>query len=154
MKLSVFVISILLIGLIALFGCTNENNVVACTEEAKICPDGSAVGRIGPNCEFADCPKLPKNCVSWFDGCNNCTVENGELSACTLRYCENLAKAYCTQYVNSDSKPSGIANPASTNCIDNNGTLKIVDTNEGQIGICALPNGKECEEWAYFRGEC
>lgn len=29
---------------------------VACTEEAKICPDGSAVGREGPNCEFAACP--------------------------------------------------------------------------------------------------
>jgi hypothetical protein len=29
---------------------------VACTLDAKICPDGSAVGRIGPNCEFAACP--------------------------------------------------------------------------------------------------
>lgn len=29
---------------------------VACTMEAKICPDGSAVGRSGPNCEFAECP--------------------------------------------------------------------------------------------------
>lgn len=29
----------------------------ACTEEAKVCPDGSAVGRTGPNCEFAPCPK-------------------------------------------------------------------------------------------------
>ncbi len=29
---------------------------VACTKEAKICPDGSAVGRTGPNCEFAPCP--------------------------------------------------------------------------------------------------
>ncbi|MEZ4200005.1 MAG: hypothetical protein R3B69_00140 [Candidatus Paceibacterota bacterium] len=28
----------------------------ACTLEAKLCPDGSAVGRIGPNCEFAACP--------------------------------------------------------------------------------------------------
>lgn len=28
----------------------------ACTMEAKICPDGSAVGRTGPNCEFAACP--------------------------------------------------------------------------------------------------
>jgi len=28
----------------------------ACTLEAKICPDGSAVGRVGPNCEFAACP--------------------------------------------------------------------------------------------------
>ncbi len=30
---------------------------VACTEEAKLCPDGSAVGRTGPNCEFPPCPK-------------------------------------------------------------------------------------------------
>lgn len=29
---------------------------VACTQEAKICSDGSAVGRQGPNCEFALCP--------------------------------------------------------------------------------------------------
>ncbi len=34
--------------------CTNAPR--ACTEEAKICPDGSAVGRQGPNCEFAPCP--------------------------------------------------------------------------------------------------
>ncbi len=32
------------------------NKPVACTEEAKLCPDGSAVGRTGPNCEFAPCP--------------------------------------------------------------------------------------------------
>lgn len=29
---------------------------VACTQEAKICPDGSYVGRTGPNCEFTQCP--------------------------------------------------------------------------------------------------
>jgi len=28
----------------------------ACTQEAKVCPDGSSVGRTGPNCEFAPCP--------------------------------------------------------------------------------------------------
>lgn len=27
-----------------------------CTEEAKVCPDGSSVGREGPDCEFAACP--------------------------------------------------------------------------------------------------
>lgn len=30
--------------------------VTVCTQEAKICPDGSAVGRTGPSCEFAACP--------------------------------------------------------------------------------------------------
>ncbi len=30
---------------------------VACTADAKICPDGTGVGRVGPNCEFATCPE-------------------------------------------------------------------------------------------------
>lgn len=29
---------------------------LTCTQEAKICPDGSAVGRTGPDCSFAECP--------------------------------------------------------------------------------------------------
>ena len=29
---------------------------VICTADAKICPDGSLVGRRGPNCEFTPCP--------------------------------------------------------------------------------------------------
>ena len=32
---------------------------VACTQEAMLCPDGSYVGRAGPNCEFATCPGTP-----------------------------------------------------------------------------------------------
>jgi hypothetical protein len=32
---------------------------VACTEEAKQCPDGSYVGRTGPKCEFSECPGTP-----------------------------------------------------------------------------------------------
>ncbi len=31
---------------------------VACTMEAKMCPDGSYVGRSGPKCEFAACPTI------------------------------------------------------------------------------------------------
>jgi len=34
----------------------DPNEQVACTMDALICPDGSAVGREGPNCEFAACP--------------------------------------------------------------------------------------------------
>lgn len=34
----------------------DDGGAVACTMDAKICPDGSAVGRVGPNCEFAACP--------------------------------------------------------------------------------------------------
>lgn len=38
----------------------NKNSVMqtACTMEAKLCPDGSSVGRSGTNCEFAACPEM------------------------------------------------------------------------------------------------
>ncbi len=32
------------------------NNSVLCTADAKICADGSGVGRVPPSCEFAKCP--------------------------------------------------------------------------------------------------
>jgi hypothetical protein len=33
-----------------------DDDGVMCTMDAKICPDGSAVGRSGPDCEFDPCP--------------------------------------------------------------------------------------------------
>ena len=47
-----------------------------------------------------------------------------------------------------------IANPASVYCDENGGTLEIITTEEGEIGMCTFTNGKECEEWAFFNGEC
>jgi hypothetical protein len=35
----------------------NPEGGVMCPMDAKICPDGSGVGRVGPNCEFAPCPE-------------------------------------------------------------------------------------------------
>ena len=34
----------------------SSDSGVMCTQEAKLCPDGSYVGRTGPNCEFTPCP--------------------------------------------------------------------------------------------------
>jgi hypothetical protein len=28
------------------------------------------------------------------------------------------------------------------------------DENGGQVGVCIFPDGSECDEWAYYRGEC
>ncbi|MBX9765300.1 hypothetical protein K2X83_01520 [Patescibacteria group bacterium] len=33
-------------------------DATACTMDAKMCPDGSYVGRIAPRCEFAPCPNV------------------------------------------------------------------------------------------------
>ncbi|TSC95054.1 MAG: Uncharacterized protein CEN87_66 [Parcubacteria group bacterium Licking1014_1] len=40
------------------YSVSKEPEQTACTQEAKLCPDGSSVGRAGPNCEFADCPAI------------------------------------------------------------------------------------------------
>jgi len=46
-----------------------ESDRTACTMDAKICPDGSAVSRVGPSCEFAPCPVSPsanvRSDVAW-----------------------------------------------------------------------------------------
>ena len=42
-----------------------EEKPVACTQEAKVCPDGSAVGRTGPDCEFAPCPAVEDETADW-----------------------------------------------------------------------------------------
>jgi len=48
-----------------------------------------------------------------------------------------------------------IANPASVYCEEQGGTLEIRTASDGsQAGYCVFENGNECEEWAFYRGEC
>jgi len=46
-------------------------------------------------------------------------------------------------------------NPASVYCKEKGNTLEIRTAADGsQSGVCIFPDKSECEEWAYFRGEC
>jgi putative hemolysin len=49
---------------------------------------------------------------------------------------------------------AGMANPASVYCQDQGFTLEMRTDENGTYGVCIFPDGSECEEWAYFRGEC
>jgi hypothetical protein len=50
---------------------------------------------------------------------------------------------------------SGIANPASVNCVKQGGTTQILTRGDGsQYGVCVFAGNKQCEEWALMRGEC
>ena len=50
---------------------------------------------------------------------------------------------------------AGIANPASAFCIERGFKLEIrTGQDGGQHGVCVFPDGSECDEWAFFRGEC
>ena len=46
-------------------------------------------------------------------------------------------------------------NPASAYCVDQGYRSEIRTAADGsQSGVCIFPDGSECDEWAYFRGEC
>lgn len=56
-----------------------------------------------------------------------------------------------------DNAPSGagLPNPASVHCREQGYLLEIRTDEEGnQHGVCIFPDGSECDEWAFFRGEC
>jgi putative hemolysin len=45
----------------------------------------------------------------------------------------------------------GISNPASEFCVNSGGVLEIMDSQEGSIGYCTLPDGRRIEEWEFYR---
>lgn len=65
--LGILVLVLILIGGIVLFSGQKidlpngnspiDKNQVFCPQDARGCPDGSFVGRVPPNCEFAKCPE-------------------------------------------------------------------------------------------------
>ncbi|MDO8530459.1 MAG: hypothetical protein Q7S10_03605 [bacterium] len=52
--IAIIFLAAIVVGLVLFFNTSQQE--VACTMEAKVCPDGSSVGRTGPLCEFAACP--------------------------------------------------------------------------------------------------
>ncbi len=72
--------------------CTPQN--VACTLDAKICPDGSAVGRIPPSCEFAACP-LPTPASCEYSNASKLYVARTIDECSRIRFtCELSAQAF------------------------------------------------------------
>lgn len=66
-RLSIALLLVLLLGtvMVSLYTYQQKTDEVStpetitCTLDALICPDGTAVPRTGPNCEFAPCPSVP-----------------------------------------------------------------------------------------------
>jgi len=63
MKLTLMLLTIFLIGCTSFDQPIDSNQSVACQEDAKVCPDGSMVVRVGPNCEFEPCPNYKIKCT-------------------------------------------------------------------------------------------
>ncbi|MFH1171454.1 MAG: hypothetical protein V1778_02865 [bacterium] len=72
---------------------TTTNSSVACTLEAKICPDGSSVGRIAPSCEFAACLATNTNAVA------NVNISSGNTNSAANTNAVNTNRSSTTEPV-------------------------------------------------------
>ncbi len=53
------------------------------------------------------------------------------------------------------AKPVGLPNPATVACIRAGGIASTErGADGGERGLCRLPTGQVCDQWAFFRGEC
>jgi hypothetical protein len=98
----------------------NQPQHAQCTAEAKLCEDGSYVGRIGPNCEFAACPESTSSSTS-----NIWKTYADASSGISFRYPKELG----TQYIHpTDWPPKGIVTEGIFSCSESGSEINI----EGQ----------------------
>ncbi len=64
-----------------------DTDMIACTMDAKMCPDGTYVGRTGPQCEFEACPG-----AGGMNG--DLKTQVSEDSGLSFQYPENLGTKY------------------------------------------------------------
>jgi putative hemolysin len=66
-----------------------------------------------------------------------------------------LAGTACGPVITATPTANAISNPASLYCEANAGRLDLRTAADGSVsGVCVFPDGTECDEWAFFRGEC
>lgn len=75
---------------------TSSNSIEGCTEEAKLCPDGTAIGRTGPNCEFSQCPIENENNLESCNSDQECIIVN--YNHCCGSTKRSINKDYLIQY--------------------------------------------------------
>jgi putative hemolysin len=74
------------------------------------------------------------------------------ITGCVLILSAILLGACCAS---EDAGGMELANPASVYCQEQGYTLEMrTDADGGQYGVCVFPDGTECDEWAFYRGEC
>jgi len=152
--------------------CRGVREPIACLADAKLCQDGTAVGRTGPNCEFAPCPgeecstdadcvpaqcchatdcvsevEAP-NCAGMFctEECRGGTIDCGGGCSCVDGKCN----AY---YVDFDAPIAPDESETKESCLEKGGSWE-----RRFIGyICNFPTtdaGKSCTDRSQCEGQC
>lgn len=104
---------------------------VACTEEAKLCSDGSAVGRTGPNCEFAPCPGDGVMCTADVKECSDGSFVSRQGPDCEFAPCPSVDLS-SAHWLCEDS--TWVNNPE--DCFDNSCLQKSDCQLMGVSGVC------------------
>lgn len=120
---------------------SKQQKPITCTKEAKICPDGSTVGRTGPNCEFAPCPDQT---VGWKIYTNK---DYGfELKYPADFFDQNqqpkLLVGDCDYNIFPDKCPN-INDIVVKNLVSGGGDLNVIRSNLSNSGYWDNPNGEK-----------
>ena len=84
--------------------CLSTNQLGACTKRAcmqydtpkcNYYEDDSYIDDTSNDYVIDDNDECPKDCSTWYDGCNTCQCNNGKLGACTKRFCAVYEEAKC-----------------------------------------------------------
>lgn len=99
---------------------------------------------------------------------NEAGMSKAKIANPAAKYCEAISGAYNLK-TSSCLLPDGaevdawaslreahaaaasLGNPAATHCIEMGGAYEIRDGDNGQSGICKLPNGDQIDAWVLFR---
>ncbi|MGE5221028.1 MAG: DUF333 domain-containing protein [Omnitrophica WOR_2 bacterium] len=77
------------------------------------------------------------------------------LAAWVLSGCASQPSVQSTPAATPAKANTGMPNPASAYCVEKGFRLELQTAPDGsQSGICIFPGGSQCEEWAFYRGEC
>jgi len=136
-----FLVIVIAIIAFAVALATQSTQPKACTEEAKICPDGSAVGRVPPDCKFAPCPgdvcchsfgygsEMVRCCDEYeWTSSEECTIPQGFVGGGKEIVNDNFCKASACPDIR---------------CIWDHCPGKHIPNENGCIN-CASPCGKSC----------
>ena len=73
--------------------CEEHNN---CNKDNRAWKQEGIIFNIEPPTSNQN--SIPPTCVSWYDGCNNCQVSNGQLGACTRMMCFREDNPRCIRF--------------------------------------------------------
>ena len=85
-------------GLASTLALAHAQNVQIGGRPIGISTGGSVTvgGRPAPGGSVATA--VPRDCIAYFDGCNRCGAENGQITMCTEMACKQQLTPYCTRF--------------------------------------------------------